>query len=625
MCGIVGVVSSAPVERKHIEVMRDSMIHRGPDAAGIWLSPDALVCLGHRRLAIVDLSPEANQPFVSGDGRYIVTFNGEIYNYRSVREELTGRGVDFRTTSDTEVLIEAFRYWGQQCVDKLSGMFAFAIWDRTERQLFCARDRVGEKPFYYAVLDGCFIFSSELKALTQWPGFRKRIHYPALVDFLTFGFVADPKSIWEGCYKLPPGHCMTAGFRSGTVTLVQAPAAYWDVEYAPDHSVARWEPKILETLQSASKEMTISDVPLGAFLSGGVDSSSVIAALGKAGTCVNTYTIGFQEDGYDERPWAKAVAQLYGTVHHERTVQAEDVASVFDRLLWHYDEPFNDYSYLPTFYLCREARKSITVALSGDGGDEMFAGYVKYQRLGMRQDIERFVPRPVARRLFHGAHALVPEANRWHRTLAQYGMDTADMMTDMLTTGMPLNRLRSVARGPLAQALKHYAPAETIRPLLLKASPERVGLINAMRYVDLKMTLAGDILVKVDRASMAVSLEVRPVYLHRDLVALAAKIPPHLLADRHQAKSVLKSALRAWLPDSVLYRPKQGFAMPLKRWMDGDLGQLFGRGPSENPVDHILDSAQLMADLLAGVSRGADGTAQIHSLYVLKHWLAKWA
>lgn len=625
MCGIVGVVSSAPVERKHIETMRDSMVHRGPDAAGFWMSPDARVCLGHRRLAIVDLSPEANQPFVSGDGRFAVTFNGEIYNFRSVREELIGRGVVFRTNSDTEVLIEAFRCWGQRCLEKLSGMFAFAIWDRTEQRLFCARDRVGEKPFYYAILNGSFVFASELKALTQWPGFRKQIHYPALVDFLTFGFVADPKSIWEGCYKLPPGHCMTAGFYSGTVTLVQAPVAYWDVEYDPDYSEGCWESRILDGLQAASKEMTVADVPLGAFLSGGVDSSSVIAALSKAGTSVNTYTIGFQEEGYDERPWARAVSQLYGTQHSERVVQAEDVSTVFHRLLWHYDEPFNDYSYLPTYYLCREARKSITVALSGDGGDEMFAGYVKYQRLGMRQDVERLIPKPVARRLFQGVNLFVPESSKWHRTLAQYGMDTADMVTDMLTTGMPLNRLRSVGRGPLAQTLKHYAPIETILPLLQKVSPKRVGLINAMRYVDLKMTLGGDILVKVDRASMAVSLEVRPVYLHRDIVALAAKIPPHLLADRHQAKSVLKSALRAWLPDSVLYRPKQGFAMPLKRWMDGDLGQLFGRSTSENSIDSMLDSTKLMADLRARVSRGADATAQIHSLFFLKHWLAKWA
>lgn len=625
MCGIVGVVSSAPVERKHIETMRDSMVHRGPDAAGLWTSPDARVCLGHRRLAIVDLSQEANQPFVSGDGRFIVTFNGEIYNFRSVREELIGRGVVFRTNSDTEVLIEAFRCWGQRCLDKLSGMFAFAIWDRTEQRLFCARDRVGEKPLYYAILNGSFVFASELKALTQWPGFRKQIHYPALVDFLTFGFVADPKSIWEGCYKLPPGHCMTAGFYSGTVTLVQAPVAYWDVEYDPDYSVGCWESRILDGLQAASKEMTVADVPLGAFLSGGVDSSSVIAALSKAGTSVNTYTIGFQEEGYDERPWARAVSQLYGTQHSERVVQAEDVSTVFDRLLWYYDEPFNDYSYLPTYYLCREARKSITVALSGDGGDEMFAGYVKYQRLGMRQDVERFIPKPVARRLFQAVNLFVPESSKWHRTLAQYGMDTADMVTDMLTTGMPLNRLRSVGRGPLAQTLKYYAPIETILPLLQKVSPKRVGLINAMRYVDLKMTLGGDILVKVDRASMAVSLEVRPVYLHRDIVALAAKIPPHLLADRHQAKSVLKSALRAWLPDSVLYRPKQGFAMPLKRWMDGDLGQLFGRGTSENPIDSMLDSTKLMADLRARVSRGVDATAQIHSLFFLKHWLARWA
>jgi len=624
MCGIVGVVSSAPVERKHIETMRDSMVHRGPDAAGLWISPDALVCLGHRRLAIVDLSPEANQPFVSSDDRFVVTFNGEIYNFRRVREELLARGVVFRTNSDTEVLIEAFRCWGQRCLEKLSGMFAFAILDRTEHTLFCARDRVGEKPFYYAMLNGSFIFSSELKALTHWPGFRKQIHYPALVDFLTFGFVADPKSIWEGCYKLPPGHCMTVGFQSGTVTLEQPPIAYWDVEYDPDYSVGCWESLILETLQAASKEMTVADVPLGAFLSGGVDSSSVIAALSKAGTRVKTFTIGFQEEGYDERPWARAVSQLYGTEHSDRVVQAEDVSTVFDRLLWHYDEPFNDYSYLPTFYLCRDARKAITVALSGDGGDEMFAGYVKYQRLSLRQDVEQFIPLSVTRGLSRGVNVFVPESSKWHRTLAQYGMDTDNMLTDMLLTVFPVKSLQGVARGPLAQMLKHYAPLDVTRPLLSKVSQKRVGLVNAMRYLDLKLTLGGDILVKVDRASMAVSLEVRPVYLHRDIVALAARIPPHLLADRHQAKSALKSALRAWLPESVLYRAKQGFAMPLKRWMDGDIGQMFRRSDGDNPIDTFLDSDQLMTILGARASRGADVTAQVHSLFFLKHWMAQW-
>ncbi len=363
-----------PIAQKIVEEMRDCMAHRGPDHAGIWLSEDACVCLGHRRLAIVDLSPEATQPFVSHDGRFVISFNGEIYNFRGLREELRAQGVPFHTQSDTEVLVEAFRYWGENCLQRLSGMFAFAIWDIVERHLFCARDRVGEKPFYYTILGNSFLFASELKALVLWPGFRKEIHYPALMDYLSLGFIPDPKSIWEGCHKLPPGHQMSVEIKPRGTLVVGKPAAYWDMRFDPDYSVADWGPHILETLQKSAAEMAFADVPVGTFLSGGVDSSSVTAALSKAGHAVTAFTVGFQEQDYDERPWAHEVTQLYGTPHTEKIVQPEDVTRVFRQMIWHYDEPFNDYSYLPTFYVCREARQAVTVALSGDGGDELFAG-----------------------------------------------------------------------------------------------------------------------------------------------------------------------------------------------------------------------------------------------------------
>lgn len=625
MCGIVGALSVAPIKPQLIQEMRDRLMHRGPDHAGLWSSNDRCVSFGHRRLSIVDLSPEANQPFVSHDGRFVLTFNGEIYNFKALRQELTERGATFHTNSDTEVLLESFREWGEGCLEFLSGMFAFAVWDQKEHRLFCARDRVGEKPFYYAMLGGSFIFASELKALLLWPGFRKQIDYTAVVDFLSFGFVAEPKSIWQGCRKLPPGHWLSVEMTPDRSILLKGPTAYWDMQFVPDYSVKNWSPQILETLQKASKEMSFADVPVGTFLSGGVDSSSVTAALSRAGCDVKTFTIGFDEPGFDERPYAREVAALYKTEHTERNVVAGDVLAEIDRLLWHYDEPFNDYSYLPTFQVCREARKTITVALSGDGGDEMFAGYRKYQRLGLRQNIDRLTPSILSTFVARRAEWLRPETSRFRRTLFHYASDGPALMLDALSLGLSMPVLRTAARGELAEILKHYSPMDVIEPMLRNAPPKEVGLINSMRYLDLKLTLAGDILVKVDRASMAVALEVRPVYLHRDMIALAEKIPAELLADRNHSKEVLKAALRAWLPESILYRRKQGFAMPLKTWLNGSLRQVFAGNGETNCVADLLDPGLLEKMTNANRAGNANGTSVIHSLFFLNRWIAKWA
>ena len=624
MCGIVGAISKSPIDPVAITEMRDSMAHRGPDHAGLWSAKDSRVCLGHRRLAILDLNAEANQPFISHDGRFVITFNGEIYNYQSLARELRKHGVTFRTHSDTEVLVEAFRYWGQQCLERLSGMFAFAIWDTRERKLFCARDRAGEKPFYYATVNGSFLFASEVKALVGWSEFRKQIHFPALVDFLTFGFVPDPKCIWEDCQKLPPGHQMFVETNSEGAPVAGKPSAYWDMEFDPDDSISDWGPKILDILQTASKEMILADVPVGAFLSGGVDSSSVTAALSRSGCAVKTFTVGFEDKDYDERHWARKVSQIYATEHTEKLVEPWDVSSVFEKLLWHYDEPFNDYSYLPTFYVCREARKFITVALSGDGGDEMFAGYKKYQRLSMRQSLQPFLPGRVRELLAAGAERLLPGESHAQRAVASYGMDAPTMLLDTLTTCFPLPTLCAAARGPLAETLKHYSPMDVVRPLLAKAPPKEVGLVNAMRYLDLKLTLAGDMLVKVDRASMAVSLEVRSVYLHREVMALAGRIPPALLVDRKLAKKALKSAFRPWLPNDILYRAKMGFGVPLKKWINGDLSHLFSGSTQGGPVEGILDSGLVANTTRQHGAGSADLTSAIHSVVLLNSWLGRW-
>jgi asparagine synthase (glutamine-hydrolysing) len=624
VCGIVGVLSSAPVDGAVVETMRERLAHRGPDHAGFWRAADGAVCFGHRRLAIIDLDPEANQPFHSHDGRFVITYNGEIYNYRALRDELRQHGAVIRTNSDTEVLVEAFRLWGERSLERLSGMFAFAIWDAGTRRLFCARDRAGEKPFHYAISGGAFVFASEIKALAAWPAFERRLHYPALIDYLTLGFVADPKTIWEGCHKLPPAHSMWVAWRPDGPPVVEPPRPYWDLAFEPDPTVGDWSEEIRDTLKRAAGEMAVSDVPLGTFLSGGVDSSAVTAALSHVGVTPRTFTIGFSEAGFDERPFARAVAERYRTLHTERVVDAGDVGPVMRTLLWHYDEPFNDYSYLPTFYLCREARRQITVALSGDGGDELFAGYRKYQRLAMRQAWSWLLPAPAGRLAAAAADRLLPDGSRARRAVGQYGRDRSVALADMLLTGLSRSALTSAARGPLAEALAHYAPQDTIGEHLRRMPVDRVGIVDAMRYLDLKLTLAGDILVKVDRASMAVALEVRPVFLHRDVMALAGRIPASRLAQRRSAKEALKRAMRDWLPAGILDRPKMGFALPLSRWLASTPDRLFGVPPSESRLAELVDPGllgRLMRDHAGGV---ADHAGRIHSLLFLERWLHQW-
>jgi len=625
MCGIVGAVSDSAVDRQTIERMRDRLVHRGPDHAGLWHSADARICLGHRRLSIIDLDVRSNQPMRSHDGRFVVTFNGEIYNYRVVRRHLEKEGVRFRTESDTEVLLETYRRWGASSLDQLSGMFAFALWDGQERRLFCARDRAGEKPFYYAFVNETFVFASEIKGLLDWPGLERHIDYQAMIDFLTFGFVADPKSIWRGVRKLPPAHAMTVELRDDGRTIVNEPERYWALPFVDRSGYATAE-EIRATLLRAANEMAIADVPLGTFLSGGVDSSTVTAALSLSGHAVRSFTIGFDVAAYDERRWARQIADRYRTTHVERTVEPSDMVSVIDNLGWHYDEPFNDYSSVPTYCLCREARRSITVALSGDGADELFAGYGKYQRLVRRSELLGMFPVALARAMAEVARRALPEGSQWRRTLAQYGMNAPEMLADMLCIGFPLRLLRQVARGPLAEALRNYDPHRLVEQLLVAAPPGEVGLVNAMRHLDLALTLPGDILTKVDRASMAVSLEVRPLFLHRDVMELAAGIPAGALASHGASKLALKQAVRPWLPDALIDRPKQGFAMPLPKWLGQDsvITTAVREAQSSGPLAELLDMGRVSQLSAAHIQGKRNFTAVLYSAFVLDQWFTRW-
>ncbi|MGH7512044.1 MAG: asparagine synthase (glutamine-hydrolyzing) [Gemmatimonadales bacterium] len=626
MCGIVGAISSSPIDPRVLDRMRDDLAHRGPDHAASWVSSDGSVGLGHRRLAVIDPLPEANQPFASHDGRFLLVYNGELYNYRALKTELETHGVRFRTRSDSEVLLEAYRRWGEGALARFSGMFAFAIWDQAERTLFCARDRAGEKPLYYAALAGAFLFASEPKVFSSWPMFARRIHYPALLDYLAYGFVPDPKCIWEHCAKLPPGHCMTV--RTGTRgrPVIQEPHPWWDWSFDPEPNEPDWTRRVLDTLTGAAREMTIADVPLGVFLSGGVDSSSVVAALaqGGGGERIKTFTIGFDDAACDERHWARAVAARYGTEHHERLLEPQDAEAALHQLMWHFDEPFGDHSFLPTYYLAAETRREVTVALSGDGADEIFAGYRRYSRAMRRVGVRRFLPDRLLARVALAADRRLHPDGRVRRLSAKYGYDAAAMVTGIFTHGLANSALAAHARGPLAAELQHYDPREVISRLLQRAPPERVGLVNTLRYIDFKHTLPGDILVKVDRACMAVALEVRPVYLHRDMLRLAGAIPGAQLAGPAHTKETLKVAVGGWLPAGNIRRGKQGFLAPLNRWLrESDGGEWTRSAGSVLP--ELLDPA-----LLAGLTQElrnepAAKPRGVHQLLLLDHWLARWS
>ncbi len=629
MCGINGILSSKPtVQGKDIkqlgEKMRDLLAHRGPDNAGLWVSQNNTVCLGHRRLAIIDLDIQSNQPFHSTNSRYILTFNGEIYNYKAIKAELEKQSIEFHTNSDTEVLLNAYITWGKNCLDKLHGMFAFAIWDQKEKKLFCARDRAGEKPFYYAHINNNFIFSSELKSLLEWPELKKELNQQSILDYISLGFIPDPKTIWSDCSKLSPGHYLEVQVDSDGKSHLKNETQYWDFKFTPDYSIKNWSDEILSTLSDCSTEMTCADVPIGSFLSGGVDSSSVTAALSHSGQNINTYTIGFEEKNYDERPWAKLVSEQYNTQHTDRLVKSHDIGAVFDKMLWHYDEPFSDYSYLPTYYVCRDAKKDITVALSGDGADEALAGYLKYQRLGSINHYRKYMPRPAIRALSQMASPILGHTNRIARMLKQYSEPNERLLADMLFIGAPFATVKSIARGNIAKEIKHYTPYDTVAQHLQKAKPAEVGLINSMRYLDMKLTLAGDILVKVDRASMAVSLEVRPVYLHPKMLNLAQRIPSNLLADKDHSKQALKLAMKKWLPDSLLFRKKMGFAMPLKSWLSNEDKSPLGMSVIHEQLKDMVDFKTFNKLKNAHEAGQADYTALIHSMYFLNNWLLKW-
>jgi asparagine synthase (glutamine-hydrolysing) len=601
MCGIAGLWDAShrfmpDAGFASVRDMTTALRHRGPDDEGFFHDADAGIALGHRRLAVIDLSPEGHQPMVSASGRFVMVFNGEVYNHHRMRHELAGLGATFRGHSDTEVMLAAIEHWGlEDAVKRFIGMFAFALWDRRTRSLSLVRDRLGIKPLYYGWVGPRFAFASELKPFTRLPGFDNAINRDALCLLLRHNYINAPYCIYRGIRKLPPGTLLTltgsmAKAHTDEPALASAPRQYWSAREVAESGVAdrlrlsdaEATDELERVLRDAVALRMEADVPLGAFLSGGVDSSLVVALMqAQSKRPVQTFSIGFREKGYDEAVHASAVAKHLGTDHHELYVTAQDALDVVPKLPQIFDEPFSDSSQVPTFLLSQLARREVTVSLSGDGGDELFGGYLRYFKA---RDIERclgWMPDRMRERaarslsrhtgfyesLLAGANRCLPARARLKRPRSKVGV-----LASMLEAGPQEERYRllmSHVRNPSSIVLHANEPATELgNPLL---GPRVTEAIERMMYCDLVTYLPGDILTKVDRASMAVSLEARVPLLDHRVVEFAWRVPLAQKIRHGQGKWLMRQVLYRHVPRHLIDRPKQGFGVPIGAWLRGPL------------------------------------------------------
>lgn len=587
MCGIAGIVDTQgqrPINRTLLARMTDSLVHRGPDASGLHVSPG--VGLGHRRLSIIDLSG-GSQPCYNEDNSVVTTYNGEIYNFKELARELEAAGHKFRTQCDTEVIVHAWEEWGESCVERFRGMFAFALWDEKRGTLFLARDRLGIKPLYYSILPGGLVtFGSELKALLLHPQQPRELDVCAIEDYFAYSYVPDPKTIYKGIKKLPPGHVIS--FQRGA--SVQPARAYWDIKFGggPDISESEMGEALVEKLREAVQARMIADVPLGAFLSGGVDSSAVVAMMASlSNDPVDTCSIGFSQAQFDESEYAKQVAAQFKTNHQARMVDT-DSFDLIDRLTNMYDEPFADSSAMPTYRVCALAREKVKVALSGDGGDELFGGYRRYKWHMYEERIRSRIPLALRRFIFGPAGALYPKMDwaprplRAKSTLQALGRDSVEGYFNSVSI-LPNQLRHALYSGDMHKQLDGYQAIEVLREHMDRAPTD--DALEKVLYADFKTYLPGDILTKVDRASMANSLEVRVPMLDHHFLEWSSGLSSKLKLRGSEGKYILKKSLEPTLSHDVLYRDKMGFAVPLADWF---------RGPLRSQLTDILESPSLV-------------------------------
>lgn len=573
MCGIAGIFHAEtpkPVDPARVVRMCDALAHRGPDGSGVWT--DHGVGLGHRRLSIIDVAGSP-QPMTAADGRAVIVFNGEIYNFRELRRELEQAGFTFRTNGDTEVILAAWQKWGPDCLARLDGMFAFAIFDLATRRLFLARDRFGVKPLFMAHLsDGSIAFASELKGLLAHPQLRRRVNPQAIEAYMAWGYVPESHAILASVEKLPAGHfwLLEQGKAPGR------PQRWWDISFTERErgSEADLSAQLVHLLREGVRSRMVADVPLGAFLSGGVDSSGVVALMAEASASpVQTCSIGFDVAAYDETSYARQVAAKFGADHQERIVATDDFSAI-DSLAAMFDEPFADASALPTWRVCQLARERVTVALSGDGADEAFAGYRRQVFHHHEERARSVLPAALRAPLFGALGRAWPKADwaprplRAKATLLALAESGEEGYARGLSVTLPDAR-RALYSESFAASLGGFR-AEDELIALMRAAPGRSGLDRA-QYADLTFWMPGDILTKVDRTSMAVSLEAREPLLDHRLVEFAARLPEGMRVRGSVGKYLLKKSLERYLPHDILYRPKQGFVTPIAEWLRGPL------------------------------------------------------
>jgi len=639
MCGIAGLVTTDP--DKFIGTMLKTIEHRGRDDEGDWTSEEIddtgrRVCLGHRRLAIIDTSRAGHQPMLFADGRYVITFNGEIYNYRELRQTLTANGHRFRTDTDTEVLLAAFAEWGAACLSHLNGIFAFAVWDNRERTLTLARDHAGIKPLYYAYQPAkngqpsSFIFASEVKAILATGLIERAIDPESLHQFLTFLWTPDPKTLFKGIRSLPPAHVLT--LRDDEINVSE----WWDVSFAEiekGRSEAWWQERVLETLDRVVKMELVADVPLGSFLSGGIDSSAIVAMMKNHsdGRRVSTYTVGIESEDlrYDIVPddvkWARRVNQQLDTDYHEIMLQPS-VAELLPKLVYHMDEPAIDMA-IPSFLVSQAARETLTVMLSGMGGDEVFAGYPR--QLAMKfasafDPLPGLLRRPLMKTLERALPGGLPgkltaplrNAKKFARSAAfdfenrylGYGTYFTDEAKQQLYT----DDLRASAQGIDAYAAhrRYFARVQNAAPL------------NRLLYVDFKTFLPCLNLITTDKTSMAANLEVRVPFLNRQMIELAARMPPDLKLHGFKRKYILKRALERLLPREVVWRKKAGFGAPIRSWLRGPLRPLVDDLLSEETVKRrsLFRPSEVQRIIDDNLSGREDYNLQVFQLLTLELW-----